>query len=64
VQNFLYGLSGLRIQEKGLVEAYAPVLPPQWQSLILKGIAFRGRRYDITIDRDAGGRVRLTRRLL
>jgi trehalose/maltose hydrolase-like predicted phosphorylase len=62
VQNLVYGLSGLRIQEKGLVEAYAPVLPPEWKSMTLKGISFRGRRYDITVDRDAGGRVRLTRK--
>ena len=62
VQNLVYGLSGLRIREKGLVEAYAPVLPPEWKSMTLKGIAFRGQRYDIMVDRDASGRVRLTRK--
>jgi trehalose/maltose hydrolase-like predicted phosphorylase len=64
VQTLLYGLSGLRIQEKGLVEAYAPVLPPEWKSMTLKGITFRGQRYDVTLDRDASGRVRLTRKAL
>jgi protein-glucosylgalactosylhydroxylysine glucosidase len=64
LQNLLYGFSGLRIQEKGLIEAYAPVLPPEWKSMTLKGVAFRGQRYDILVDRDAGGRVRLTRKLL
>jgi protein-glucosylgalactosylhydroxylysine glucosidase len=64
VQNLVYGLSGLRIQEKGLTAAYAPVLPPEWKSMTLKGIAFRGQRYDITVYRDAGGRVRLTRKPL
>jgi trehalose/maltose hydrolase-like predicted phosphorylase len=64
LQNLLYGFSGLRIQEKGLAEAYAPVLPPEWKSMTLKDIAFRGRRYDITIDRDAGGRVQLSRKAL
>jgi len=64
VQTLLYGLSGLRLQEKGLTEAYAPVLPPEWKSMVLKNITFRGQRYDITVDRDAGGRVRLTRRVL
>src|SRR6202051_3680125 len=64
VQNFVYGLSGLRIEEKGLIEAYAPVLSPEWKSMTLKNIEFRGRRYDITIDRDAGGKVRLTRKAL
>ncbi|HSZ10488.1 MAG TPA: glycosyl hydrolase family 65 protein [Steroidobacteraceae bacterium] len=64
LQNLLYGFSGLRIEQKGLVGAYAPLLPPQWKSMTLENIAFRGKRYDITIDRDAGGRVKLTRRAL
>jgi len=61
LQTLIYGFSGLRIEEQGLVAAYAPVLPPQWKSLTLKNIAFRGKRYDITIDRDAGGSTRLRR---
>jgi trehalose/maltose hydrolase-like predicted phosphorylase len=61
VQSFLYGLSGLRIDDKGLDEAYAPALPPQWKSLTLKHIAFRGKHYDIVINRDASGKVKLTR---
>jgi len=62
LQNLLYGFSGLRIEEQGLIEAYAPVLPPEWKSMTLEGVAFRGRRYDITVDRDASGRIRLSRR--
>jgi trehalose/maltose hydrolase-like predicted phosphorylase len=64
VQTLVYGLSGLRIQDKGLVEAYPPVLPPEWKSMTLNDIAIRGRHYQITIDRDAGGKVRLTRKAL
>jgi trehalose/maltose hydrolase-like predicted phosphorylase len=64
LQTLLYGFGGLRIQENGLAEAYAPVLPPEWKSMTLKGIAFRGRLYDITLDRDANGKVRLTRKAL
>jgi trehalose/maltose hydrolase-like predicted phosphorylase len=64
LQNLLYGFSGLRIEEKGFDEAYAPLLPPEWKSMTLKHIAFRGQRYDITIDRDASGRVKLTRKAL
>jgi trehalose/maltose hydrolase-like predicted phosphorylase len=64
LQNLIYGFSGLRIAEKGLVGAYAPVLPPEWKSMTLKDIVFRGQRYDITIDRDASGRVKLTRKSL
>jgi trehalose/maltose hydrolase-like predicted phosphorylase len=61
VQSFVYGLSGLRINDKGLDEAYAPALPPQWKSLTLKNIAFRGKHYDIVISRDANGKAKLTR---
>ncbi|HEV7122695.1 MAG TPA: glycoside hydrolase family 65 protein [Rhodanobacter sp.] len=64
VQDLLYGLSGLRIEAKGLVEAHPPVLPPAWKSMTLKDITFRGRHYDITIDRDASGKTVLTRKAL
>jgi trehalose/maltose hydrolase-like predicted phosphorylase len=64
VQNLVYGFSGLRIQEKDLAAAYAPVLPPEWKSMTLKHIAFRGQHFDITIDRDSNGRARLTRKAL
>jgi protein-glucosylgalactosylhydroxylysine glucosidase len=64
VQSFVYGLSGLRIEDDGLAEAYAPVLPAGWKSLTLKRITFRGKHYDIRIDRDAGGKARLTRTAL
>lgn len=62
VQSFVYGLSGLRIEDKGLVEAYPPALPPSWNSLQLRNASFRGKRYDITIDRDANGKTKLTRK--
>ncbi|MGH8123151.1 MAG: glycosyl hydrolase family 95 catalytic domain-containing protein [Rudaea sp.] len=61
VQSFVYGLTGLRIDDKGLTAAYAPVLPPDWKSLTLRHITFRGKHYDITVDRDASGKARLTR---
>lgn len=64
IQSFVYGFSGLRIDEKGLTEAYAPALPPTWKSLTLKNISFRGKHYDITIDRDASGKAKLTRTAL
>jgi trehalose/maltose hydrolase-like predicted phosphorylase len=64
VQSFVYGFSGLRIDEKGLTEAYAPTLPPGWKSLSLRHISFRGKLYDITISRDANGKVQLRRKML
>jgi trehalose/maltose hydrolase-like predicted phosphorylase len=62
VQSLEYGLTGLRIDDRGLSEAYAPVLPGAWKSVTLKNVAFRGRHFDVALDRDAQGTVRLTRR--
>jgi len=64
VQSMIYGLTGLRIDDKGLDPAYAPVLPPSWSSLTLKGVHFRGRRYDVTVQRDAAGKAKLVRQAL
>src|SRR5450631_121491 len=64
LQNLIYGFSGLRIEEMGLVAAYPPVLPPEWRSLTLKHLSFRGQNYDIVIDRDRDGRVQLRRKTL
>ncbi len=63
VQSFVYGLSGLRINNQGLSESYAPVLPDGWKSVTLKNVSFRGRHFDVLINRDAGGKVRLTRQM-
>jgi len=64
VQSMVYGLSGLRIDDNGLSETYAPVLPPGWKSLTLKGVQFRGKRFDVAIDRGTNGDARLVRRPL
>ena len=61
VQSFVYGFTGLRIDDQGLHEAYAPVLPPQWKSITLKNVAFRGKRYDFAVTRAADGTAKLTR---
>jgi len=61
VQSFVYGLSGLRIDDNGLSEAYAPVLPPAWKSLKLQGVHYRGKQYDIRIEHGADGKAKLTR---
>ncbi|MGH8125791.1 MAG: glycoside hydrolase family 65 protein [Rhodanobacteraceae bacterium] len=59
VQTLVYGLTGLRIEKAGLVEAYRPVLPDGWKSVTLRNVRFRGKRFDITIGRDAEGKPRL-----
>ena len=64
VQSFVYGLTGLRVDDRGLSEAYPPVLPDAWKSVTLKNIAFRGNHYDIVVSRDAGGKVVLKRTAL
>ncbi len=64
LQNIVYGFSGLRLERDGLVEAYAPVLPPSWKSFTLKHVNLRGRRYDITVRRAADGRPELVRHAL
>ncbi|HWZ64914.1 MAG TPA: glycosyl hydrolase family 65 protein [Steroidobacteraceae bacterium] len=61
IQSLLYGFTGLRIRDPGLVAAYPPVLPESWKSLTLRNLTFRGQRLDIHLTRDAGGAVRLTR---
>ena len=61
VESLLYGFTGLRIEDQGLVGAYAPVLPPSWKSLVLRHISFRGKHYDISITRNAAGTVQLRR---
>jgi len=64
LQNIVYGFSGLRLEQGGLVEAYAPVLPPSWKSFTLKHVSLRGRHYDITVRRAADGRPELVRHAL
>jgi trehalose/maltose hydrolase-like predicted phosphorylase len=64
VQSFIYGLTGLRIDEKGLDAEYAPVLPPDWKSVTLKNVSFRGEHYDYTIQRARDGKARLVRKEL
>jgi trehalose/maltose hydrolase-like predicted phosphorylase len=61
IQSLVYGFTGLRIREHGLVEAYPPVLPAEWKSLTLKNVPFRGQHDDLVVSRDDAGRVRLTR---
>ncbi|MFL6606511.1 MAG: glycoside hydrolase family 65 protein [Steroidobacteraceae bacterium] len=63
LQSLIYGFSGLRLREAGLVEAYVPVLPANWNSLTLRNVLFRGQRMDIRIARDPSGVVRTRRQV-
>ena len=64
LQSMIYGLTGLRIDDKGLDAAYAPTLPPNWKSLTLKRVGFQGKQYDITVERDTQGKATLVRKVL
>ncbi|HUY84417.1 MAG TPA: hypothetical protein VMU86_07560 [Steroidobacteraceae bacterium] len=64
LQSVIFGLTGLRIEPGGLIDAYPPMLPPQWRSLTLTDVSFRGRHYEIVVSRNAAGRVVLTRKTL
>jgi trehalose/maltose hydrolase-like predicted phosphorylase len=64
LQNILYGFTGLRIEEQGLVQVYAPMLPAHWKKLTLSHVVFRGTPMNIVLQRDAGGNVTLTRHAL
>ncbi|HXL97678.1 MAG TPA: glycosyl hydrolase family 65 protein [Steroidobacteraceae bacterium] len=57
VQTFLYGLSGLRVDVRGLTSAVAPVLPRELSYLKLVNIAFRGQLYEVKISRLPSGQV-------
>jgi trehalose/maltose hydrolase-like predicted phosphorylase len=60
LQGLMYGLTGLRIRQSGLVDAYAPVLPQGWRSLTLRDVTFRGRHLDIRVTPGSSGAARLT----
>ncbi|HEY3784337.1 MAG TPA: glycosyl hydrolase family 65 protein [Steroidobacteraceae bacterium] len=61
IQSIVYGLTGLRIRNNGLIEAYRPVLPNEWSGLTLRNVSFRGRHMDIRIARDRSGLAHLSR---
>lgn len=52
LQQVIFGYTGLRLGENGLVQAYRPVLPKGASSLVLKHFSLRGQKYDIEVLRD------------
>ncbi len=60
LQQILFGWTGLRWGERGLEPEFPAVLPSSVKRLVLRNVSVRGKRYDITVDRQ--GR-RMTPRL-
>jgi trehalose/maltose hydrolase-like predicted phosphorylase len=60
LQQVLFGWTGLRIGEKGLEPAFAPVLPSRVKRLVLRNVYSRGKRYDVIVD--SSGRRMVPRR--
>jgi len=62
LQNIVFGFTGLRIRDDGLVAAYPPMLPSGWRRFTLKNVSFRGEHMDVTVEPDAQDKPRLLRR--
>lgn len=59
LQSLIYGLTGLRLREAGLVPAYPPALPAGWRAVILRNLTFRDRRMTLRVARGPNGAVRV-----
>ncbi len=51
LQQFLFGYTGMRLTEEGLVRKYPSILPAGVTRLILKNLTVRGRKIDIEVPR-------------
>jgi trehalose/maltose hydrolase-like predicted phosphorylase len=64
LQQVIYGYTGLRLEERGLVPKFKPLLPSRVKRLVLRNIRVRGQRYDVVVQADQlrlvpRGRVRV-----
>lgn len=59
LQQVIYGFTGLRLGEGGLVQKFQPLLPSQVKRLTLKNFFHKGRRHDIVV---AKNRLRIVER--
>lgn len=59
LQQVLFGYTGLRITEKGLVEKYPPMLPEGVTEMTGTNIHFRGKTFDVVV---RNGKTILTRK--
>jgi hypothetical protein len=59
LQDFLYGFSGLRFGNDGMVPTYPPLLSSSLKSITLRGIHVTNHIYDFKISREASGKAHL-----
>ena len=52
LQQVMFGYTGLRITDKGLVAKYNPMLPIRVKKLILRNFRFRNQTYDFIVEKD------------
>jgi trehalose/maltose hydrolase-like predicted phosphorylase len=50
LQQVIYGYTGLRLGDKGLMPEFAPVLPSRITRLVLRNVYSQGKRYDVVVD--------------
>jgi trehalose/maltose hydrolase-like predicted phosphorylase len=53
LQQFIYGYTGLRLTEKGLVPKFKPILPSSIRKLTVRNVYSRGKRFDVIVRADS-----------
>ena len=58
IEAVLYGFAGLRLQDDGETghPLADPLLPNEWTRLTIRGIQWKGRAWDLTVERDSSAR--------
>jgi trehalose/maltose hydrolase-like predicted phosphorylase len=53
LQQFIYGYTGLRLTENGLVPKFRPILPSSIRKLTVHDVRSRGKRFDVVVESDS-----------
>ena len=53
LQQFIFGYTGLRLTENGLVPKFKPMLPSSIRRLTVHNVRSRGKRFDIVVESDS-----------
>ncbi len=52
LQQVLFGFTGLRLNDKGLVQEFRPSLPQAWKTLEIRNIKVRGKAFNARVGKD------------